>query len=63
MKFCADCKFAEGWWAENATCHAPDNNEVSLVTGRERRIYTQCRDCRLDPKACGPDARWFQEKE
>lgn len=63
MRFCSDCAYCTGGWAENATCHAPDNNEPSPVTGRNRRIYIECRNCRLDHRACGPDARWFQEKE
>lgn len=72
---CKDCKWAKpfrvfyfshpDWF--RATCHAPQNHKLSLVTGeREWPLeYKYCDVHRAHPansKTCGQDPQWFQPK-
>ena len=64
MKFCKDCDYFRYY---SNTCAAPNNTTISKVTGdliykKEPENY-KCYLLREDETSCGPDAKWFKEKE
>lgn len=69
-KLCKECKHCVttfGVSARYAKCHAPNQYDVSRVTGE--RIYmpeiSMCEVQRMSSRlgTCGLSARWFEQKE
>ena len=75
MKLCKDCVYRKrdlvdfilGIFSDFSKCHAPQNLEVTPVTGRTKyRSWKFCEGQRLDKsdnKSCSPDAAWFKPKK
>lgn len=67
-KLCRECAHFSGGPAES--CDAPQNQQpeskIDYVNGigpSTRRIWYGAQYCREDSKACGPDAKWWEEKQ
>lgn len=63
-KFCKDCRWcivANGEW-NLATCNAPQNSNIDLVSGNSEQHFVGARACRTWQAGCGPEARWFKPK-
>lgn len=61
MKYCKDCK----WLKNDLFCHAPQNG-VDPVYGENKGLFaclSRQKECIFSPMKCGPDARYFEQKE
>lgn len=64
LKFCKDCKFAEDD-PKYPHCLHPDSKKgpaYDLVTAAIKSPYFFCTTQRVDQRACGHEAKWFEPK-
>ena len=62
MKLCKDCKFSTPRYAGTILCLKPENIIASLIDGI-LEFDLSCSTLRESETRCGPDARWFEDRE